>query len=98
MMSRLSYEGGRYDRNSASPSAPPVGLSSAQIPRQTQTRGALLWDFVLTGREERWGLDYSLGIYNALDARAEHPVSSEFIQRAIPIAGRSLLAAANFSF
>jgi outer membrane receptor protein involved in Fe transport len=98
VMSRLSYEGGRYDRYSASPNAPPPGLSAADIPQQTRTRGALLWDFVLTGREERWGLDYSLGIYNALDARAEHPVSSEFVQRSIPIAGRSLLAAANFSF
>jgi outer membrane receptor protein involved in Fe transport len=87
VMSRISYEGGRYDRYSA-----------VDGPAQTQTRGALFWDFVLTGTEERLGLEYSLGVYNALDARAEHPVSSEFRQRSVRIPGRSLLAVVNVHF
>ena len=84
VMSRLTYEGGRYDRYSAVNDLP-----------QTHTRAALHWDFVFTGTEERLGIEYSLGIYNALDAKAEHPVSSEFLQRSIRIPGRTLLAAVN---
>ena len=87
VMSRLSFEGARYDRN-----------LSASDPPQTHTRAALLWDFVLSGSEARLGLDYALGVYNALDSRAEHPVSSEFRQLSIPITGRSLLASAQLSF
>ena len=82
--SRLSYETGRYDRYSA-----------VDGPPQTHTRSALYWDFVFTGTEERLGLEYSLGIYNALDSKAEHPVSSEFLQRSIRVPGRTLLAAVN---
>jgi len=85
VMSRLTFETGRYDRYSA-----------ADGPAQTHTRAALYWDFVFTGTEERLGLEYSLGIYNALDAKAEHPVSSEFLQRSIRVPGRTLLAAVNF--
>jgi outer membrane receptor protein involved in Fe transport len=87
VMSRLSYEAGRYDR-----------YSDVGDPPQTQTRGALIWDFVFNGADERIGLEYSLGIYNALDAKAAHPVSSEFLQRAVPSPGRSLLAAVNVRF
>ena len=88
VMSRLSYEAGRYDRNAL--------VTDEAV--QTRTRAALLWDFVFSGSEERLGLEYSLGIYNALDSRAEHPVSNEFRQLSIPITGRSLLAAVNLSF
>jgi len=87
-MTRLSFEGGRYDRNS---------LVSETAP-QTRTTAALLWDFVFSGREERWRLDYSLGLYNALDSRTQVPVSNELRQLSIPITGRSLLAAANLGF
>jgi outer membrane receptor protein involved in Fe transport len=68
LMSRLSVEGGRHDRNSF----------EADESLQTRTRAAALWDFVFSGREERFGLEYSLGVYNALDSKAEHPVSDEF--------------------
>jgi outer membrane receptor protein involved in Fe transport len=87
VMSRISFEGARYDRN-----------FSVVDPPQTHTRGALLWDLVLSGSEARLGLDYALGVYNALDSQAEHPVSSEFRQLSIPITGRSLLASASLSF
>jgi outer membrane receptor protein involved in Fe transport len=86
-MTRVSFETGRFDRN-----------SGASDPAQTHTGHALLVDFVFSGREDRLQLDYSLGVYNALDSRAEQPVSSEFRQLSIPISGRSLLAAAGVSF
>lgn len=87
VMSRLSFDSGRYDRNSAVRDNP-----------QTHTDDAWLLDLVFSGLEERWRLDYSFGVYNLLDSQAEHPVSSEFRQLSIPITGRSLLAAASVSF
>jgi outer membrane receptor protein involved in Fe transport len=87
VMTRLSFEGARHDRNVSARDSP-----------QTHTQAALLWDFVFSGSEPRFQLDYSLGVYNALDSRAEVPVSSEFRQLSIPIAGRSLLASAGLSF
>jgi outer membrane cobalamin receptor len=87
-MGRLSYEGGRYDTNDTLASNAPQGRSD----------GSLLWDFVFTGFERRLGLDYSVGVYNAFDSRAGVPVSTEFRQRTIPIAGRSLLASTSLTF
>ncbi|MGC4091044.1 MAG: TonB-dependent receptor [Polyangiaceae bacterium] len=88
LMSRLSLESERYDRDDRADSALP----------QTRSGAALLWDFVFTGIEKRWGLNYSFGVYNAFDSRVRQPVSSEFIQRSIPIAGRSLMASASLTF
>ncbi len=88
LMSRLSLEGGRYDTNDRVDAAAP----------QTHTGAALLWDFVFSGKEKRFGLDYAVGVYNAFDSRASHPVSTEFRQRSIPIAGRSLIASAALTF
>jgi hypothetical protein len=88
VMSRLAYEGGRYDRN----------YVASEGTLQTRTRDAWFWDFVFSGSEERLRLDYSLGLYNALDSKAEHPVSNEFRQISIPISGRSLLALVSVGF
>jgi len=88
LMSRLSLEGGRYDRNDR--------VESTE--RQLRTENGWFWDFVFTGTESRWGLNYSLGVYNAFDTRASYPVSSEFRQRAIPVSGRTLLASASVTF
>lgn len=88
LMSRLSVEGGRYDRVD----------SPAEGDRQGRTDAALLWDFVLSGTEVRWGLNYAVGIYNAFDSKASYPVSAEFRQRSIPITGRSLLASGSLTF
>jgi outer membrane receptor protein involved in Fe transport len=88
LMSRLSLEGPRYDSDD----------STASATEQTRTETALLWDVVLSGKEQRYGLDYSLGVYNAFDSRAGYPVSSEFRQRSIPITGRSLLLALGLTF
>lgn len=87
-MNRLTFEGQRYDTSDAA--------DSEAI--QTRTEASLSWDVVLSGREERWGFDYSVGVYNAFDSRARIPVSDEFRQRSIPILGRSFLAAAGLTF
>jgi hypothetical protein len=88
LMNRLTFEGPRYDVDDAADSTT----------LQTRTDGSLIWDIVLSGREARWGLDYSLGVYNAFDSRAHVPVSDEFRQRSLPISGRSLLASLGLTF
>jgi outer membrane cobalamin receptor len=88
LMNRVTFEGQRYDTDDAADS-PTV---------QTRTEASLLWDIVMSGQDERWGLDYSVGVYNAFDTRSRIPVSDEFRQRSIPILGRSFLAAAGVTF
>ena len=90
IMGRLSYETGRFDRN--------VEARDPEAPMQTHTEDSWLLDVVLSGSEANGRFGYSLGVYNALDADAGQPVSSEFRQLSIPITGRSLLAAVNVSF
>lgn len=87
LMTRLTLEGSRYTQF----------RSDATIP-QLRTDAAALWDFVFTGVETRYGLDYSFGIYNAFDTRAPVPLSDEFRQRSLAISGRSLLASASLTF
>jgi outer membrane receptor protein involved in Fe transport len=87
LMTRVSIEGSRYTQF----------RSDAAVP-QPRTDAALLWDFVFTGVESRFGLDYSVGIYNAFNARATVPLSDEFRQRSLAISGRSLLASASITF
>jgi outer membrane receptor protein involved in Fe transport len=87
LMTRVSIEGSRYTQL----------RRDAAVP-QPRTDAALLWDFVFTGAESRFGLDYSVGIYNAFDARATVPLSDEFRQRSLRISGRSLLASASITF
>jgi len=88
LMTRVSLEQGRYDRVDS----PDLGAVQGYTP------SALLWDFVFSGTEARWGLNYNVGVYNAFDSRASYPVSAEFRQRSIPITGRSLLASGNLTF
>jgi outer membrane receptor protein involved in Fe transport len=88
LMNRVTYEGQRYDTSDSAGSADP----------QTRTDASLSWDVVLSGNDAHWGLDYSVGVYNAFDSRAGNPVSDEFRQRSIPILGRSFLAAAGVTF
>ena len=87
-MQRLTFEGQRYDTEDDASSPTP----------QTRTAASLSWDVVLSGKEQTFGLDYALGVYNAFDSRAHNPVSSEFRQRSIPILGRSFLAAMGLTF
>jgi outer membrane receptor protein involved in Fe transport len=88
VMSRLSLEGQRFDTNDL----------AASDTVQLRTENAFLWDLVFTGTEARWGLNYSVGVYNAFDSRARYPVSTEFRQRSIAITGRSFLAALTLTF
>jgi len=88
VMGRLSYEGQRYDTNDTAAAGAPQG----------RTNGALIWDLMFNGFERRLGLDYSIGLYNAFDSRAGVPVSTEFRQRTIPMAGRSVLASVGVTF
>lgn len=84
---RVTLEGLRYDR-----------YENAGDPTQGKTNPAVIWDIILSGREERWGLGYSIGAYNVGDWRYSFPVSSEFTQRAIQQNGRTFLASADVTF
>jgi outer membrane receptor for ferrienterochelin and colicin len=84
---RITVEGPRYDRN-----------EEAADGTQDKTPAVVLWDIVLSGEEARWGLKYSLGVYNAFDWHYELPVSSEFQQRTIAQDGRTFLASAEVAF
>jgi outer membrane receptor protein involved in Fe transport len=87
MMNRVTLDGGRYTQDRAEAN-----------PRQIHTDPAVLYDLVFTGVESRFGIDYSLGIYNAFDSKASVPVSDEFRQRTLQISGRSLLASISVTF
>jgi outer membrane receptor protein involved in Fe transport len=84
---RLTFQGPVYDRNEES-SGPP----------QSTIDPAVIWDLILSGREDRWGLTYSLGVYNVTDWRYFAPVSVEFRQTSIVQNGRTFLASANLRF
>ncbi len=87
-MTRLSYVGPRLDK---------YDQASDPVPQGT-TPAALVWDFVLSGQVERYGLRYSLGLYNAADYRYSVPVSREFVQDSIVQSGRTLLLSSSVSF
>ena len=84
--SRLTIEGPRYDRNE----------NSADDP-QGRTETAVIWDIVISGHEERWGLHYALGVYNAADWSYSLPLSSEFTSLTMPQDGRTFLASASLT-
>jgi outer membrane receptor for ferrienterochelin and colicin len=85
---RLSVEGPRFDRHDQVTDPEP----------QKKTDSAVIWDFVFSGQESKWGLNYAVGIYNAFDWRYATPLSPEFRQRALVQNGRTLLATANVAF
>jgi outer membrane cobalamin receptor len=86
-MTRLSFQGPRYDKN-----------DHAADPPQNQTESAFIWDVVLSGEAEKYGVRYALGLYNAMDYRYTVPVSREFFQTRIPQNGRTVLASTQVSF
>jgi hypothetical protein len=81
LATRLTLEGPRHDRNESIDDDP-----------QGRTDPAVIWDLVLSGEEERWGLHYALGVYNAADYRYALPLSSEFTSLTMPQDGRTILA------
>jgi outer membrane cobalamin receptor len=84
---RISVEGPRYDR-----------YENEGEPAQDKTPAAVLWDIVLSGEEQRWGVKYAFGVYNAFDWKYGLPVSGEFPQRTITQDGRTFLASAEIGF
>ena len=67
-------------------------------PEQGKSEPSLVWDFVFSGQEPKWGLNYAVGVYNAFDWRYATPLSAEFRQRSLVQNGRTLLATAGVTF
>jgi outer membrane cobalamin receptor len=86
-MTRVSVQGPRFDRN-----------DDVNGPPQGKVDGAVIWDLVLSGTEQHWGLRYNLGLYNLLDWRYLTPVSPEFRQTAMVQNGRTLLTNVQVTF
>jgi len=91
---RLTVNGARWDRNDQ-PFDPKTGQPT---PPQGHTEPVVLWDVVLSGTEQRLGLSWAFGVYNAFDWRWSVPVSPEFVQTTIPQSGRTFLATASKTF
>ena len=87
LSTRVSFEGPVYDKYDQ-PGDPP----------QTQTNPFFLWDVVLSGEAERYGVRYNLGLYNATNQQYSLPVSREFTQDLIIQNGRTVLAQVSFSY
>jgi outer membrane receptor for ferrienterochelin and colicin len=85
--SRLTFEGPRHDR-----------YESVDDPPQGTTSPAVLWDLILSGEQDRYGLRYSVGAYNVTDWRYALPVSNEFSQRTMTQRGRTFLVSIDKSF
>lgn len=83
LSNRITVEGPRFDRNDH---------VAADAPPQGKTAPALLWDIVLSGTENRYGVSYAFGVYNALDTHWTVPLSKEFLQTTMTQLGRTFLA------
>ncbi len=81
LSTRMSFESFRYDANE----------SAASTDEQGHTDNAFIWDVVFSGQEQRAGLRYALGLYNALDWRYSVPLASFFAPRTIAQNGRTLM-------
>lgn len=88
VMSRLSFEGQRYDNAITTGTGAPQGT----------TDPGLIWDIVFSGEIERLGVRYAVGAYNVMDWAYQAVPSVEFPERVIPQAGRTYLASVGASF
>jgi outer membrane receptor for ferrienterochelin and colicin len=86
-MTRVSFQGPRFDRN-----------DRYTDPPQLQTSSAVIWDIVLSGQAERYGIRYALGLYNAMDYRYSVPISHEFTQDTMVQPGRTVLLSSQVTF
>jgi outer membrane receptor protein involved in Fe transport len=91
---RLTFNSARWDRNDQLNDP----ITGAPSPPQGHTEPVVLWDIVLSGTEQRWGVSYAFGVFNAFDWRWSVPVSPEFLQTTIPQDGRTFLATASKVF
>jgi outer membrane receptor for ferrienterochelin and colicin len=85
---RIAIEGPRFDRHEETSDPEP----------QNKTDGGVIWDFVFSGQEPKWGLHYAVGVYNAFDWRYTVPVSAEFTQKSLVQNGRTFMASVNVAF
>ncbi len=88
VMSRLSFEGPRFDNAIAVGTGAPQGT----------TDPGLIWDVVFSGEVEKLGVRYAVGAYNMMDWRYQAVPSVEFAQRVIPQPGRTFLASVSATF
>ena len=88
VMSRLSFEGMRFDNAIQAQTGQPQGT----------TDPGLIWDVVFSGEVEKLGVRYAVGAYNVMDWGYAAPPSVEFAQRVIPQPGRSFLASVTATF
>ncbi len=88
LMSRLSFEGQRFDNA--------IGAGTG-VPQGTADPG-LIWDIVFSGEVERLGIRYAVGAYNVMDWQYQAIPSVEFAQRVMPQNGRTFLAQVGASF
>ncbi len=88
LATRFSFESFRYDSNEDGAAPDPQG----------HTDNAFLWDIVFSGQEQRAGLRYALGLYNALDWRYNVPVASYFAVRSVSQNGRTLMLSLGVNF
>jgi outer membrane receptor for ferrienterochelin and colicin len=86
-MTRLSFEGPRFDK-----------YDQATDPPQGTTPPAAIWDVVFSGEVPRYGVRYAVGLYNAMDYRYTVPVSREFTQTSMVQSGRTALVSTQVSF
>ncbi len=84
---RLSVEGPRPDQNNL-----------ADGPKQEFTQAGVIWDLVLSGQADPYGMRYSVGAYNLADWRYDIVPSTEFRQRTIVQSGRTFLASISVTF
>jgi outer membrane receptor protein involved in Fe transport len=89
VMSRLSFEGIRYD-NAVAVFGPGT--------QQGTTDPGLIWDIVFSGEVEKLGIHYAVGAYNVMDWKYQAVPSVEFPERVIPQNGRTFLASVSASF
>ncbi len=87
LMSRLSFEGPRYDGN----------FHTAD-PAQATTDPGLVWDLVFSGEIEPLGARWAVGAYNLTNWKYDTVPSGEFTQRTIVQSGRTFLASLGARF
>ena len=87
LMSRITFETGRFDRDETS-----------EDPAQTSTEPSVIWDAVFSGDVMQGQFRYNVGVYNIADQRAEAPVSGELRMLTVRQDGRSFLASGTVVF
>lgn len=87
LMSRLSIEGPRPDKN-----------ENATDPPQDKTTTGVIWDVVFSGEAERLPIRYNLGLYNAMGWQYSIIPSGEVRQRQMVQNGRTVLASVTVTF